>query len=181
MDIKTKSILLILLTFTLGIISGFFLHSIFLERQFRPMDRDNKMQFSLSQRLDDILELNQEQRQKINPIIKKYDDKVHDTIERNRNLGKVIMDSMFVEIKPFLSDKQQSLFENEMDHFKNTPPPRPQMQPDPQMQPQPQMQPDPQRRPQPRMQPDPQRRPQSRMQPDPQRRPQSQQQPQPMQ
>jgi hypothetical protein len=131
MDIKTKSVLLILLTFTLGIMCGFFLHSYFMEQHFRPMDRGNKMPFSLSQRLDEILELSPEQIQKINPIIKRYDDKVYQTVERNRTLGMVIMDSMFVEIKPLLSDKQQSLLENEMNHFKNPPPPRPQPQPMP--------------------------------------------------
>ena len=129
MDIKTKSILLILLTFTLGIISGFFLHSFLLERQFRQMDRGNRMPFSLSQRLDEILELNQEQKQKINSIIKKYDDKIHDTVERSRTVGMTIMDSMFVEIKPFLSDEQKSLLETEMNHFNNPPPPRPQPMP----------------------------------------------------
>jgi hypothetical protein len=93
------------------------------------MDRDNRMPFSLSQRLDDILELNPEQKQEINPIIRKYDDKIHDTVDRSRTSGIVIMDSMFIEIKPYLSDKQKSLLENEMNHFKNPPPPRPQPQP----------------------------------------------------
>ncbi|MDR3625354.1 MAG: hypothetical protein P4L45_00890 [Ignavibacteriaceae bacterium] len=129
MDIKTKSVLLILLTFSLGIISGFFLHSIIMEREFRPMDRGNHMPFSLSQRMDDILELSPEQKQKIDPIIRKYDDKIHETVERNRDLGMGIMDSMTIEIKPFLSDKQKNLLRDEIYHFKNLPPPRPQPQP----------------------------------------------------
>jgi hypothetical protein len=89
------------------------------------------MPFSLSQRLDEILELSSEQQQKINPIIKRYDDKIRETVERNRDLGMGIMDSMTIEIKPFLSDKQKNLLNNEMYHFKNQPPPRPRLQPMP--------------------------------------------------
>jgi hypothetical protein len=128
MDIRTKAILIILLTFTLGIITGFFIHDYLLEQKFRPMDR---MPFSLSQRLDEILDLSTGQREKINPIIKKYDDEVHSTIEKDMTLGRSIMDSMSVEIKPFLTDKQVLLLGNEIDHFKNPPPPMPENPPPP--------------------------------------------------
>jgi len=123
MDIKTKSVILILITFMLGIISGFFLHSIFIARQFPPMDHGGRMPFRLSERLDNILQLNPEQMQKINPIITRYDNEIHETVERNRTLGTSIMDSMRTEIAPFLSDKQKSLLDDEMNHFKNPPPP----------------------------------------------------------
>jgi len=127
MDIKTKSVLLILLTFTLGIFCGFFLHSYFMEQQFRrPVIRTGgMMEFGLSQRFDDILELSPAQKEQINPIIKKYEDEIHITVERNMSAGMAAMDSLFKEIKPYLSDKQKSLLENESDHFKNPPfPPR---------------------------------------------------------
>ena len=126
MDIKTKSVLLVLLIFTLGIICGFFLHSFFMEQQYRPVVRIGMgMGLGLSQRFDDILELSSAQKEQINPIIRKYEDKIHITIERNMSTGFETMDSLSKEIEPYLSDKQKSLLENEMDHFKNPPfPPR---------------------------------------------------------
>lgn len=132
MDIKTKSVLLILLTFTLGILCGFFLHSYFMEQQFsRPVIRiGGMMGFGLSQRFDDVLELTPTQKEQINPIINKYEGEIHITVERNMTLGMTIMDSLSKEIKPYLSDKQKSLLENEMDHFKSPPfPPRQQIMP----------------------------------------------------
>ena len=123
MDIRIKSILLILLTFTLGIITGFFLHSILVERQFESMKRGNRP-FSLSRRLDEILKLSPLQTEQINPIIKKYDEKVHETIDKNMIMGMSLMDSMSIEIQPYLSDKQKSMLEDELKHF-NNPPPRP--------------------------------------------------------
>ena len=127
MDIKTKSVLLVLLIFTLGIICGFFLHSFFMEQQYRPVVRIGMgMGLGLSQRFDDILELSSAQKEQINPIIRKYENKIHITIERNMSTGFETMDSLSKEIEPYLSDKQKSLLENEMDHFKN--PPFPPMQ-----------------------------------------------------
>ncbi len=124
MNIQTKSSVLVLSIFIFGIICGFFLRSVFVNDQFRkpPFER-GKIDFS--KRLEDVLRLNPAQAKAVEPILKKYDQKILLTIDKARLEGVAVIDSMKVELRPLLTNSQKEILNNELIRFKNPPPPPP--------------------------------------------------------
>ena len=122
MKIETKSSVLILAIFIFGIICGFFLRSMFNPGR-PPMPQEPNHDMNFTKRIEDKLQLNNGQLKNVEPIIKKYDKKLFEALDRARFAGMTVMDSLKVEIAPYLNEKQKEILNDELNHFNNPPPP----------------------------------------------------------
>jgi Spy/CpxP family protein refolding chaperone len=105
MSNKSKSYFIIFASFTLGIVAGFFLHSLFIESetdQFRRIRAEG----GIVNRMENILKLNEEQKEKLRPLLEEHEKKIMNVAEKSRVEIKKIMDSFKTELKPYLTEEQ---------------------------------------------------------------------------
>lgn len=114
MKTKTKSIVVILLTLFIGILLGFLLHSNIMKMRYEQMSELRKPG-GLINRMESIIDLSEEQKANIEPILKKHENRFR--LFRSEAVSQ--LDSMRREIKQFLTEDQikelESFFMNRGD------------------------------------------------------------------
>ncbi len=107
MKAKSKSFWVLLLTFVLGIIVGYISREIVLENQISKFRRLSKPG-GLTKMITDEAKLEEEQIRELSPIIGKYDVKMREFRKEGHCKFKTLMDSLRVEIAPYLSEEQKA-------------------------------------------------------------------------
>lgn len=93
-------------TLIIGILIGFFANSVVTDRRIKDFSMHKGETLFWHKVLGEI-DATDEQREKINPIIKKYSDKTHKTVQETWNKIPLIWDEMENEIMIVLTDDQQ--------------------------------------------------------------------------
>lgn len=111
MDIKIKTAFILISTFLLGIIIGLIGDRTLIKMRFdrRPPEISSQM---FVERTVALLELTDEQRQTVMPILDAYAKKMIATHEKSRLEFEVLMDSLFNELKAALPPDQQEKLES---------------------------------------------------------------------
>jgi len=115
---KKKSIFMLLGTLVIGIIIGGVFMGIFTHHKWKtfsePPTKEKFVQRTIHMIDPDEAQLNQ-----IKPIIDKYSEKAYTFSKENMNLMSANFESLYSELKPFLTDKQKQKFENRINHIKS--------------------------------------------------------------
>jgi len=120
MKTKTKTTLVILSTLIIGIIFGFLLHANIMKFRFEQMSELRKPG-GLIKKMENIIDLNEKQKSKIEPILRKHED--HFRKFRNEALNQ--LDSLRIEIKQYLTEEQIEKLEKHFGNRRDFPPFKP--------------------------------------------------------
>lgn len=119
MNIKVKTYIIILTTFTIGILVGTLLDRTLMRYNYQhKLDRMRNPK-GLFGMLNHIIEPDAAQSKEIREILQKRSKQIFEHGEKSRMQMAVIMDSLHAEIEPLLSDEQKKRLQNRIKSFKN--------------------------------------------------------------
>ncbi len=120
MDYKSKSYVIIIITFVLGIVCGVLIKSAITESPFEQIKR-LRQHGGIIKRFENILDLSQQQKDKLKPVLDKYSERFEEYSANRRKGFRSIVDSLNTEIKPYLTKEQLQKLEDELKtHDKNS-------------------------------------------------------------
>lgn len=102
-----KTVLTITGLLVIGFTAGFFTNRELIKQQIQRVG-DMGGGPRIHDHIFNKIEATAEQQEKLTPIIKEYGQEMGLLMRESRNKRRVLMDSMFAEIKPFLTSEQQS-------------------------------------------------------------------------
>ena len=123
---QLKTILAILGILSIGFTGGFFTHR-YAAKQ--TIDKVRQLSFAkgFQNRLLEKIEVSDEQRAQIDPIVKEYGGKMAQLVQESRMKRKKLVDNMHEEIKPYLSEEQIKKLEEFYRRFRERKPRDPKM------------------------------------------------------
>ena len=111
MNLQVKPALIIIGTLLIGIVLGALMSRALADRQYRRIG-DMMRPDRLSMRLIKIIEpLEPDQREAVTAIVEETAAKIRDLTRETRFEMHAVMDSMFMELKPLLTDEQNARLE----------------------------------------------------------------------
>lgn len=120
MDYKSKSYVIIIITFVLGIVCGILIKSAITESPYEQIKR-LRQHGGIVKRFENILDLSQQQKDQLKPVLDKYSNRFVEYSVNRRKGFRAIVDSLNTEIKPYLTDQQLQKLEDELKtHDKNS-------------------------------------------------------------
>ena len=105
MDYKVKSYVMLSIIFVLGFLAGMLVKDLVTRSPFEQI-RNMRVIGGFAKRMENVLELNQQQKENIEPILRRYDEKFHKLAESRMNEVTILADSLKAELKPYLSEEQ---------------------------------------------------------------------------
>jgi amino acid permease len=114
---KKKSVIMLLSTLIIGIIIGAAAMNFISHRKFKSFS-ETPTKENISKKIVRMVDPDEAQLKQIQPVIDKYSEKAY--ILSKENMGKMFnsFDSLYIELKPFLNDKQKQNFEKKINHIK---------------------------------------------------------------
>ena len=105
MDYKVKSYVMLSIIFVFGFLAGMLVKDLLIKSPFEQI-KNMRVIGGFAKRMENVLELSQQQREKIEPILRRYDGKFHELAESRMNEITILTDSLKAELKPYLSEEQ---------------------------------------------------------------------------
>lgn len=122
MNVKLKTTLIILVTFTIGIATGVMGHRLYMQQQFKKL-LSTRMPAGFVSHFRKTIEPTDEQWRKIEPILDKYGKKLSDMHHKFRENIFPVFESFKKELDPLLTEEQKERLKKKM--FRRPGPPGP--------------------------------------------------------
>ena len=102
MKTKTRTLVILLVTLLMGMLIGSLLHGNVMKRRMEKHFRELRHPRGFISRMDDILELEGSQKEKIHEILKSH----HKLLDEHRSQLDAIVDSLKVDLRKHLTEEQ---------------------------------------------------------------------------
>jgi hypothetical protein len=113
---KTKSILIVILSIIIGFVIGFFTNGLITKSKIEKFIKIGTHQ-GFKGKYYQIINPTEEQEENINPILDKYGQVFHQNMINMRIRMKELHDSMVMDLKPYLADDQFNRLKETINRF----------------------------------------------------------------
>ena len=117
MKTQAKTTIILITIFILGILIGIVADRTYVEHQMKKRFTQMRNPQMLKFVLERIIEPNPEQKEKIDEILKKYDDKFADARFSIMKETRTLMDSLRKELEPILTEEQKERLKEHSERF----------------------------------------------------------------